>query len=91
MTAALSVRYAMLLPQSKKHAELMAACLQSIMKALQYLMWENISMSVKVLEAVYLACKKADPHALYHLAPVCLYEMGSLWHHESRQLAVTNM
>ncbi len=41
------------------------------MKALQYLMWENISMSVKVLEAVYLACKKADPHNLYHLAPVC--------------------
>ena len=61
----------MLLPQSKKHAELMTACLQSIMKALQYLMWENISMSVKVLEAVYLACKKADPHNLYHLAPVC--------------------
>ncbi len=68
----------------------MTACLQSIMKALQYLMWENISMSVKVLEAVYLACKKADPHALYHLAPVCFIEIGSLGNHESRQLAVTN-
>ena len=55
----------------------MTACLQSIMKALQYLMWENISMSVKVLEAVYLACKKADPHALYHLAPVCIVKSGS--------------
>ncbi len=50
---------------------MMTACVQSIVKALQYLMWENISMSVKVLEAVYLACKKADPHALYHAAPVC--------------------
>lgn len=45
---------------------------QSVMKALQYLMWENTSMSIKVLEAVYLACKKAEPQALYHLAPVCL-------------------
>ena len=69
----------------------MTACLQSIMKALQYLMWENISMSVKVLEAVYLACKKADPHALYHLAPVCFVENWLFVEHESRQLAVTNM
>ena len=45
--------------------------LQSIMKALQYLMWENGHMSVKVLEAVHHVYKKADAHSLYLLAPVC--------------------
>ena len=36
-------------------------------KALQYLMWNNTGMSIKVLKALFLACAKAELQALYHL------------------------
>lgn len=50
---------------------LTALVLQSILTALQYLMWESTAVSVKVLDAVHHICKKADVHMLYQLAPVC--------------------
>ena len=45
---------------------------QAVREALQYLSWENSALSVKVLDAVFSVCKKADAQALYQLAPVRL-------------------
>ena len=45
---------------------------QAVRETLQYLCWENSELSVKVLDAVFAICKKADVQSLYQLAPVCL-------------------
>ena len=45
---------------------------QVVRETLQYLSWENSELSVKVLDAVFAICKKADVQSLYQLAPVCL-------------------
>lgn len=49
---------------------------QAVREALQYLSWENSALSVKVLDAVFSVCKKADAQALYQLAPVRLLSLA---------------